>query len=110
MTDVAFWPQRAPRRRRHVWVVLVAVALVFIVSGPRLVIDARDLRCPAGSAIRPVSVAYWAVECAPGYPGPMSQPISRYVGLFLKNVDVRIFAVDALAGVIEGPALNVRVR
>ena len=110
MTEVAFWPQRAPQRRRFILTSLIALAVLLVALGPRAIVDLHDLRCPLGSAVRAVGIAYWSVVCTPGYPGPTSTPVSRYVGLFLTNIDVRIFDADLIGETLHGPAINVRVR
>jgi hypothetical protein len=108
MTDVAFAPtwQRAPSRRPFVLALLFALVTVGYASGPRLIVDYRDLRCPPGSVVRGVGPAYWALTCAPAgeHIGPTSAPISRSVALSLNNAGVRVFAFDLLGGVYEGPA------
>jgi hypothetical protein len=42
-------------------------------------------------------------------PGPDDNSDTRYVGLFLSNVDVRVFDADFLAGAASGPALSFRL-
>jgi hypothetical protein len=86
--------------------VLLAFALGF-----RPVVEYSDLRCAAGTVPRPVSIAYWAVRCEPSEASsePTTVPTRRYVGLFLTNVDVRVFDADLLADDFHGPALNVRL-
>ena len=110
MTDVAYWPQRAPRGRRSAFTVLFALALLLVVSGPSVIVDWRDLQCAPGSSVRAVSIAYWAVVCQRDYPGPSTTPVARYVGLFLTSLDVRVFDADFIGESYHGPGLGVRVR
>jgi hypothetical protein len=106
--EVAFWParQRRPSRRQLVLALLFALVLLGWASGPRLIVDYKDLRCPPGSVVRYVGIAYWAVTCVPAseYSGPASAPTSRSVVLYLGSVHQRVFAFDFLGGVYEGPA------
>jgi hypothetical protein len=108
MTEVAFAPtwQRAPNRRVLVIAVLFALVLLGVASGPRLIVDFRDLRCPPGSVVAYVGPAYWTLACVPAseFPGETSSPISRSIVLSLNNAGVRVFAFDFLGGVYEGPA------
>ena len=82
---------------RSRWSTVVAsLALALFALGARPIIDYRDLTCSAGYGARPVSVAYWAVQCQANdehVTWPRSVPIARDVGLFLANVDVRVFHV-----------------
>jgi hypothetical protein len=108
MTDVAFAPtwQRAPDRRVLLLTILFALVLLGWASGPRLVVDYRDLRCPPGSVVAYVGPAAWTLGCvaASEFPGETSAPISRSVVLSLDNVGLRVFAFDFLGGAYEGPA------
>ena len=108
MTEVAFTPtwQRAPNRRVLVIALLFALVLLGVASGPRLIVDYRDLRCPAGSVVAHVGPAYWALACVPAResPGETSAPISRSIVLSLNNAGLRVFAFDFLGGVYEGRA------
>ena len=101
---------RALRPPRSRFVAALAAAIVLgVLLGVRLVVDYDDLTCPAGTAVRYHSVASWTAYCAPveGAGGPTIVPIRRYVGLFLQNVDVRLF--DADFDNIHGPAFGVRL-
>ena len=108
MTHVAFAPtwQPVPNRRVLVIATLFALVLLGVASGPRLIVDFRDLRCPPGNVIAYVGPAYWTLACVPAneFPGETSAPISRSVVLSLNNVGLRVFAFDFLGGVYEGPA------
>jgi len=99
---------------RSRWPIVVAsLVLALFALGVRPVVDYRDLACADGYGARPVSIAYWAVQCQANdehMTWPRSVPIARDVGLFLANVDLRVFHVDFLGGVVEGPGLGVRVR
>ncbi len=92
---------------------IVAIVLGLLVLGFALgvhpVVEFYDLTCPAGTVARSVSVAYWAVQCEPSEASSPATtvPISRYIGLFLTNVNVRMFDVDLLASNLHGPGLNV---
>ena len=96
------------RRGGRVLAVVGFLVLGFAL-GPRPVVEYRDLACPPGTAARYVSIAYWAVACEPS--AATSQvttvPTSRYVGLFLTNVNVRVFDVDFLADDVHGPGWSV---
>jgi hypothetical protein len=108
MSDVAFAPmwQRAPDRRVLRLTLLLAFVLLGWASGPHLVVDYRDLRCPPGSVVAYVSPASWTLGCVPAheFPGQTSAPISRSVVLSLDNIGLRVFALDFLGGAYEGPA------
>ena len=96
------------RRSRFVAGFVASVALA-VVLGFRPVIEYADLTCPAGTVVQYQSIADWSAYCAPaeGAPGPTSVPIQRYLGLFLTNVDVRVFDLDF--DTFHGPALGVRL-
>ena len=108
MSEVAFAPtwQRAPNRRVLVSGLLVALLLLGWASGPRLIVDFRDLRCAPGNVVAFVGPASWTLACVPAgdFPGETSAPVSRSVVLALNNAGLRIFAFDFLGGVYEGPA------
>jgi hypothetical protein len=89
--------------------IAAGLALLGFASGVRPIVEYSDLTCPVGSTVRHTSVAYWAVQCIPsaGSSGPSSTPTRRYVGIFLSNLDVRVFDADLLAGAFGGPAFNV---
>ncbi len=116
MTDVALapsWQRGRPPRRLAVLALSVALVVLAFAAGPRLIVDYRDLNCPEGYVARPVSIAYWAVQCEPdrgAVSGPRSVAISREVGLFMTNANVRVFDVDFIAGNVLGPAVNVPIR
>lgn len=92
-------------------IVLLALLLLGLALGARPVIEYWDLTCPEGSVVRAVGPAYWALACAPGdlVAGPRTAPTRRYFGLFLTNVDIRLFGADLMAGYWEGPGLHVRL-
>lgn len=87
----------------------VAALLLFgLALGFHPIVEYHDLTCPAGTAARYVSVAYWAVRCEPSEASSQATtvPTSRYIGLFLTNVGVRVFDMDFLADNFHGPAMN----
>ena len=98
---------QAPRAR-VVLIVLVALLLSFSL-GLHPVAEFNDLVCPTGTVVRYVGVAYWAVTCAASDPSAPATTVatSRYIGLFLTTVNVRVFDIDFMAGSIHGPTLNV---
>jgi hypothetical protein len=89
--------------------VVAGVLVLALVLGARLVVEVRDLTCPAGTVVRNASVVDYSAYC---FPDPRSEhatsvPLRRYVGLFLTNVDVRV--LDAEPGNVHGPAFGVRL-
>lgn len=92
---------------------IAAGILLLLALGARPVFEYRDLNCPPGSFVRGIGVAYWAVACSvsdgPSGARKTTAPVRRYVGLFLTNVDVRVFDADLLSGATHGPALGVKL-
>jgi hypothetical protein len=86
--------------------ILLGVLLLGFALGFHPVVEYNDLACPAGTVARHVSVAYWAVTCERSDPSSPATtvPISRYIGLFLTNVNIRVFDMDFLADSFHGPA------
>ena len=94
-------------------VAMIFAGLLFasVILGARPIIRFADLTCGPGTVVRYTGPAYWAVECAPsaGSSESAAVPTSRYVGLFLTNVDLRVFDADFIAGSFLGPGLGVRL-
>ena len=96
---------RCPR----VVAIVVGLLLLGFALGLHPVVEYHDLTCPPGTVARYVSVAYWAVQCEPseGSSQATTVPTSRYIGLFLTNVNIRVFDMDFLADNFHGPGMNV---
>lgn len=90
---------------RRVLGAFVGVILLGLVLGVHPIVEWRDLACPAGTVVRPVGIADWAVQCELYEASTQAStvPVSRYVGLFLMNVDARVFEVDFIGGSVHGP-------
>jgi hypothetical protein len=69
------------------------------------VVAFRDLTCEAGTTARYVSVTRFAMRCDPNPAASQATivPTSRYIGLFLVNVNLRLLEVDFLEGSVRGP-------
>ncbi len=95
---------------RRVLGAFVGVILLGLALGVHPIVEWRDLACPAGTVGRPVGIAYWAVRCEPYEASTQAStvPVSRYVGLFLMSVSVRVFEVDFTAGSVHGPSFASR--
>ena len=93
---------------RHLLAFVIELLLLVLLGftvGFHPVVTFRDLTCGAGSQARYVSVSRGAIRCEPN-PAAVEAttvPSSRYIGLFLTNIGVRVFEVDFLAGSVEGP-------
>jgi hypothetical protein len=90
---------------RAALIVLAALLLGFAL-GLHPVAEFNDMACPTGTVVRYVGVAYWAVTCEASDPSApaTSVPTSRYIGLFLTTVNVRVFDMDFIADNFHGPA------
>lgn len=100
---------RAPFARPAL--IIVAALLLAFTMGLRPVAEFHDLACPAGTVVRAVSVSDSAVTCQASVPSApaRSVPTSRYIGLFLTTVNVRVFDMDFMSGNFGGPARNVHL-
>jgi hypothetical protein len=90
---------------------LIGIAALVSAGGMRAIVDYQDLTCPAGTSVQFVGVAYWAVRCVDDSSSTTTTnvPTARYFGLFMQNVNARVFDADLIAGAYHGPALNVRL-
>ncbi len=89
--------------------VVAGVLVLALVLGARLVVEVSDLTCPAGTVVRYASIVDHSAYCVPDPRSDhaTSVPLQRYVGLFMTNVDVRVF--DADFDNVHGPAFGVRL-
>ncbi len=96
-------------RGARVLAIVLGLLLLGFALGLHPVVEHHDLTCPPGTVARYVSVAYWAVQCEPseGSSQATTVPTSRYIGLFLTNVNIRVFDMDFLADNFNGPGMNV---
>ncbi len=90
-------------------VVVLAALLLGFALGVHPVAEFNDLACPQGTLVRYLGVAYWAVTCEASDPSAPATSVatSRYIGLFLTRVNVRVFDMDFIADNFDGPARNV---
>lgn len=104
------WGNLGATRTKLFWIagaIGVSVVVAFLL-GLRLVVDYQDLNCPPETVVRYRGVGYWTAYCAPSDATAVASttPTSRYVGVFLVNVNARVFDADMLAGTLHGPALG----
>ena len=97
-------------------VALLSLVLFGVITGARPVFAYHELRCPEGQMARGVSLAAWVVRCEPVSPGlppsftpPRTATTQDEVGLYLTNLQMRVFHIDFVAGTYEGVAFGVRL-
>jgi len=90
---------------------IVAALLLAFALGLRPVAEFHNLDCPTGTVVRAFSLSDSAARCEASDPSApaRSVPTSRYIGLFLTTVNVRVFDMDFMSGNFGGPAGNVRL-
>ena len=98
---------------------MCAVALLFlvlfgVVTGARPVFAYHELRCPEGQMARAVSIAAWAVRCEPvplrlppSVTPPRTATTQDEVGLYLTNLQMRVFHINFVAGTYHWLAFGV---
>jgi hypothetical protein len=106
--------RRTVKALRVFSVALLSLVLFAAITGARPLFAQHELRCPEGQMVRPVSVAAWAVQCEPvplhvpmRVNPPRTATTQDEVGLYLTNLQVRVFHIDFVAGTYHGLALGV---